>query len=135
MSNSRRDVARAPLVLIVDDIDDNRDLYAAYLVHQGFRVDDASHGHAALAKVEVEIPDAIVMDLAMPGLDGWETTRRIKADPRTANVVVVVVTGHATEEELARARAMGADEVCTKPCLPSDLVAMIRRLLTVKARV
>lgn len=116
-------------VVVVDDDEDSRELYAVYFERAGFEVEQASNGEEALACVAHRIPDAIIMDLSMPGIDGWEATRVIKSDSRTRNVVVIVVTGHATVDDTQRARAAGADEVCTKPCLPDALLARVTALL------
>lgn len=118
-----------PLALVVDDVEDNRQLYAKYLASSGFRVDGADSGEAALASVAHEKPDVIVMDLAMPGMDGWETTRRIKTNVHTQDIVILVVTGQDTPCSLLRAREAGADDVCIKPCLPQDLLSRIHALL------
>jgi two-component system cell cycle response regulator DivK len=114
---------------VVDDLEDNRHLYATYFAYAGFRVAVAEDGEEALARVAKEKPDLIVMDLSMPRMDGWEATRLIKSNPRTKDIIVVVVTGHATTDDLHRARAAGADAICTKPCLPQDLLAEARTLL------
>jgi len=114
---------------VVDDVEDNRELYASYFEKMGYRVASAVDGEQALDIITREAPDGIVMDLSMPRLDGWEATRLVKSNPRTKHIVVVVVTGTATREDLARARAAGADDVCTKPCTPKDLLARMERLL------
>lgn len=106
-------------------MDDNRQIYASYLAHRGYVVDEASDGDEALAKVSERAPHAVVMDLQMPRLDGWEATRLIKSNPRTRSVIVIVVTGTASRQDLQRAWAAGADEVCVKPCLPQELAARI----------
>jgi two-component system cell cycle response regulator DivK len=121
-----------PFVLIVDDVEDNRDLYATYFAVAGFRVATANDGEEALGMITREAPDAVVMDLAMPNLDGWEATRLIKANPRTAAIVVVVVSGHAVGDAVRRARAAGADEVLAKPCYPDQLVARVCELLSLE---
>lgn len=108
-------------ILIVDDLVDNRELYAAYFELEGHVVDQAGDGHQALARVDANMPDVVVMDLSMPLLDGWEATRLIKTNPRTRAIPVVVVTAIHDAAELARARAAGADVICRKPCLPSEL--------------
>lgn len=115
--------------LVVDDVLDNRDLYGEYLRASGFRVDEAEDGQEALDKVALDRPDVVIMDLSMPRLDGWEATRRLKADPKTKGIVIVVVTGHATPEDLERAKATGADGVVVKPCLPLDLLTLVQKLL------
>ena len=121
-------------VLVVDDVEDNRDLYATYFEHWGFDTDQACDGEEALAKVTKEPPDVVIMDLSMPNLDGWEATRLIKSNPRTTHVIVIVVTGNSTERNMASARAAGANEVCSKPCLPKDLLARVEQHLAVRAR-
>ena len=113
-------------VLVVDDVEDNRDLYAMFFEHAGFQTDQACDGEAALAMVERRTPDAVIMDLTMPRLDGWETTRLIKSNPKTSDVVVIVVTGSASTTHLERARAAGADEICTKPCRPRSLLETVK---------
>lgn len=116
-------------MLVVDDIEDNRELYGSYFEAMGYRVVHAVDGVEALEVVARDAPDVVLMDLAMPRLDGWEATTRIKSNPRTKHVVVVVITGFATRDELARARAAGADEVCVKPCTPKDVLARVEALL------
>jgi CheY-like chemotaxis protein len=69
------------------------------------------------------------MDLSMPVMDGWEATRRIKANPETRDIRVLVVSGHGTGDSVARAEAAGADDIAMKPCMPDVLVAKVRRLL------
>jgi len=124
-----RQIGHGRLALVVDDSEDNREIYASYLAHHGFRVDEARDGSHALEKIEQELPDVIVMDLAMPVLDGWEATRRLKSDERTKGVVIVVVTGHAFGEALRRASDSGADAVLTKPCRPQEVLEAITDLL------
>lgn len=121
--------ARPPYVLVVDDIDDNRDLYVSYFKYAGVEVDEACNGEEALTKVAQRQPDLIVMDLAMPRVDGWEATRLVKSNPRTKHIIVLVVTGYASKEDLTRARAAGADDVCTKPCSPKELFEKAQALL------
>jgi two-component system cell cycle response regulator DivK len=123
-----------PSVLIVDDVDDNRDLYASYFEHVGFDTDQASDGEQALEKIEATLPDVVIMDLSMPFLDGWEATRLIRSNPRTRHLLVIVVTGHTTKESIAAAHAAGADAVCTKPCMPGELVALVQARLEDRRR-
>lgn len=118
-----------PLVLVVDDFEDNREMYASYLQFAGFRVAQAADGHEALDKAFSLLPDVIVMDLSLPGLDGWEATRRLKRDARTREIKVVAVTGHALAGHSKGARDAGCDAFVTKPCLPEDLLREIRRML------
>jgi CheY-like chemotaxis protein len=120
---------RAPLILLVDDFQDNREMYAMYLDHSGIRVAEAGNGHEALEQAFALLPDLIVMDLSLPGLDGWEATRRLKADPRTRHIPVLALTSHALEGFSEGARAAGCDGFVTKPCLPDRLLAEIRTML------
>lgn len=121
------------LILLVDDFVDNREMYALYLNHSGFEVAEAANGHEALQQAFSLLPDLIVMDLSLPGLDGWEATRRLKDDARTRHIPVLALTSHALEGFSEGARAAGCDGFVTKPCLPEQLVAEIRAMLD-KAR-
>lgn len=117
------------MILVVDDFDDNRLLYASTIAEAGYPVQEATNGQEALDKIGATRPAIIVMDLSMPVLDGWETTRRIKANPATADIVIIALTGHATNFGLATAKEAGAQAVLTKPCLPQDLLGVISALL------
>jgi CheY-like chemotaxis protein len=118
-----------PLVLVVDDFLDAREMYAEYFVFSGFRVAEAANGTEALAKAIELVPQVILMDLSMPGMDGWEATRRLKADSRTKDIPVIALTGHALTGFQESAKLAGCDAFVTKPCLPDTLVAEVRRLL------
>jgi CheY-like chemotaxis protein len=119
----------APLVLVVEDYADAREMYAEYLRFTGFRVAEARNGQEALARAQELRPDVVLMDLALPLMDGWEATRRLRVDPRTSQVLIVALTGHALAGHAEGARRAGCDAFVTKPCLPDDLVDVIRRLL------
>jgi two-component system cell cycle response regulator DivK len=127
----RVDVAGAtpPLVLVVDDAADARALYGEYLEYLGFRVETAENGAQAIQSVRREWPAIIIMDLAMPGVDGWQAIKRLKSDPLTADIPIVALSAHAFGEEPQRAREAGADLCLSKPCLPSQLARVIRALL------
>jgi CheY-like chemotaxis protein len=118
-----------PLVLIVDDVQDNRTIYVLFLKFSGFRIAEAENGEEALRKATSLVPDIIVMDLSLPVMDGWEATRRLKKDPRTKQIPVVVLTGHALPEHARAAHEAGCDLVITKPCLPDQLMDAIRQIL------
>jgi CheY-like chemotaxis protein len=118
-----------PHILLVDDFADNREMYAEYLVFSGFRVSEAVDGHEALRKAGELLPDLIVMDLSLPGLDGWEATRRLKASASTRSIPVVALTGHALEGHAQSARAAGCDGFIIKPCEPEALLQEIRKIL------
>ncbi|HKT81867.1 MAG TPA: response regulator [Vicinamibacterales bacterium] len=116
-------------VLVVDDYADAREMYSEYLQFSGFDVCQAANGMEALQKAVDEQPDIILMDLSLPVMDGWEATRRLKADNRTAAIPVVALTGHALAGISEGARKAGCDAFVTKPCLPEDLVKEIKRVL------
>lgn len=118
-----------PLVLVVEDYQDAREMYAAYLQFSGYRVAEATNGLEAIEQATALLPDIILMDLALPKMDGWEATRRLKADDRTRHIPIVALTGHALAGHADGARDAGCDAFVTKPCLPDDLVAEIRRML------
>jgi two-component system, cell cycle response regulator DivK len=118
-----------PLVLVVEDYQDAREMYAAYLQFSGYRVAEAANGLEALEKARELLPDIILMDLALPKMDGWEATRRLKADALTRHIPVVALTGHALAGHAEGARQAGCDAFVTKPCLPDALVAEIQRML------
>lgn len=117
------------LVLVVDDYEDAREMYAECLDASGFAVAQAESGSEAVAKALALKPALIVMDLALPGMDGWTATRAIKTDARTAAIPVVALTGHARWDASRAAREAGCDAFLTKPCLPDEVVDIVRRLL------
>ena len=121
-------------VLVVDDYPDARDMYRVYLTFSGFEVLEAANGVEAIQIASDNPPDIILMDLSLPVMDGWEATRRLKSDPRTADIPVVALTGHALAGISEGARAAGCDAFVTKPCLPDDLVREIRKVLDESAK-
>ena len=123
-------VTTQPLVLVVEDYQDAREMYAAYLMFSGFRVAEATNGVEAIEKTNELMPDIILMDLALPRMDGWEATRRLKLDERTKHIPIVALTGHALAGHAEGARQAGCDAFVTKPCLPDALVAEIQRVLS-----
>jgi two-component system cell cycle response regulator DivK len=124
-----RNKAERPKVLLVDDYPDAREMYSEYLQFSGFDVVEAANGIEALQRAVDTAPDIILMDLSLPVMDGWEATRRLKADGRTADIPVVALTGHALAGISEGARQAGCDAFVTKPCLPEDLVREIRKVL------
>jgi CheY-like chemotaxis protein len=122
--------AKPPLILVVDDYQDAREMYAEYLQFSGFRVAEARNGNEAVEKAFALKPDLILMDLSLPGMDGWEATRRLKADEATRRIPVVALTGHALAGASEGAKKAGCDSFVTKPCLPDDLVVEVRRMLS-----
>jgi CheY-like chemotaxis protein len=120
---------RQRVVLIVDDLTDQRELYAGYLVYLGYRVEEASGGVEGIAKAIELLPDLIIMDLAMPGLDGFDATRVLKAVSLTKSIPVVALTAHGEHLPREWASVAGCDVYLRKPILPGDLAAEIDRVL------
>ncbi|HEY7216734.1 MAG TPA: response regulator [Thermoanaerobaculia bacterium] len=119
----------APLVLVVDDVDHGREIFAEYLEFRGFRVATAADGLEALEKAFELRPNVILMDLSLPGIDGWEATRRLKQDERTRDIPVIALTAHALASAHEKAREVGCSAVVTKPCPPKELEQEVRRQL------
>ena len=111
-------------LLLVDDCVAERDLYELVLEHE-FRVLTAGRGDAGVAIAAKEHPDVVVLDVMMPGLDGWETCTRLKSDPRTASIPVIMLTATDDPNLVPRAQAVGAAAVLTKPCTAGHLRATI----------
>ena len=120
---------RKPIVLVVDDFADNREMYSEFLTYSGYEVVEARNGREAIEAAIQRTPDIIIMDLSLPVMDGWEATRRLKADERTRQIPVVALTGHALAGHSKGARDAGCDSFLAKPCLPDQLVAEIKRML------
>ena len=121
---------KSPLILVVDDYQDAREMYAEYLQFSGFRVAEAKNGNEAVEQALALKPALILMDLSLPGMDGWEATRRLKADETTRHIPIVALTGHALAGASEGAKKAGCDSFVTKPCLPDDLVVEVRRMLS-----
>ncbi len=124
----------APLVLVVDDYQDAREMYVEYLDYSGFRTAEATNGVEALEKAFALQPDVILMDLSLPVMDGWEATRRLKADERTKAIPVVALTGHALAGHSEGAKEAGCDSFLTKPCLPEAVVVEVKRMVGKNAK-
>jgi len=118
-----------PIVLIVEDQQDLRQLYVEHLTMSGFDVIEAANGADAISQTTSYLPDVVLMDLSLPVIDGWEATRRLKADARTAHIPVVALTAHDGSGELQRATRAGCDWFVPKPCPPDALITEIRRVL------
>lgn len=118
-----------PLILIVEDQCDLRRLYAEHLTTSGFDVIEAGDGAEAIDHTSVQLPDVVLMDLSLPVVDGWEATRRLKADGRTSHIPIVALTGCDGSGELEKATQAGCDWFVPKPCPPHALVTEIRRVL------
>ena len=120
----------SPSVLLVEDDRDGRLLFAEWLEQAGFRVSQAHNGLQALERAVETTPDVVVTDLNIPGIDGYELTRRLKQDPRTRDVPVLAVTGYAAfAADPSRAQRAGCQAVLAKPCTAEDLETAVRRLI------
>lgn len=117
-------------VLVVEDDPETRRFYTDALTRHGFVVDQAHNGHQALTKALESSPDLVLMDIAVPGIDGIELCRRLRADVRTRHVPVLAVTGYDDRHYPDRVRLAGANHVLIKPCDPDVLVVEARRLLS-----
>jgi CheY-like chemotaxis protein len=118
----------ALLVLVAEDSEDLREAYVDWFVYKGVRAEQAATGPETIEKALLLMPSVVVMDLSLPGLDGFEVARRLRQDPRTAAVPLIALTGHSDPETTERVRAGGFDAYLLKPCLPESLLAEVRRL-------
>ena len=124
------DEGSGPSVLLVEDDSAGRRMYADWLTQAGFSVNQAHNGLQALERAFDSVPDIVVTDLNIPGIDGFELTRRLKQDPRTRTIPIVAVTGYAAfQADPGRAIRAGCDAVLEKPCSPDDLETAIRTLI------
>jgi CheY-like chemotaxis protein len=122
----------APTVLIVEDDPETRYFYQTVFELGGFRIEQAHNGLQALQKAIDARPDLILTDIAVPGIDGIELCRRLRADERTRSIPVLAVTGYGDRRYPARAIDAGANHVLIKPCVADVLVTEARRLLASK---
>ncbi|MEQ9690573.1 MAG: response regulator [Bauldia litoralis] len=116
-------------ILLVEDNEMNRDMLSRRLARQGHEVLIAVDGAEGVAKVAAERPEIVLMDMSLPVLDGWEATRRLKADAATASIPVISLTAHALASDREQALAAGCDDYDTKPIDLPRLVEKIERLL------
>ena len=116
-------------ILLVEDNEMNRDMLSRRLARKGYDVQTAVNGEEGLAGAQSGSPDLILMDMSLPVIDGWEATRRIKADPQTASIPVIALTAHAMTGDRERALAAGCDDYDTKPIEFNRLLEKIEALL------
>ncbi|HVR99421.1 MAG TPA: response regulator [Thermoanaerobaculia bacterium] len=119
---------RGPILLVEDD-EETRLAYRMLLEHAGWNVQEAADGEQALRMVDSALPRVAVIDISIPGIDGWEMTRRLKLDERTRDVPVLLVTGHALDEDRQRARDLGCAGYLVKPVPLSRLIEELERLV------
>ena len=119
-----------PLVLIVEDDRSTRMMYCEYLQQDGFRTVDAHNGHQALEKARAHHPNAVLTDLAVPGMDGFEFCRALQQSATTRAIPILAVTGHSEYlDRPDRFRYAGISNVLIKPCAPDVIALELRRLL------
>ena len=117
------------LILVIEDHEDNRQIMNDTLSAAGFEVIEAVTGDAGVAMAESEIPDLILMDIQLPGIDGYEATRLIKAKPALRHIPIIVVTSYALSGDDVKAKEAGCDAYLAKPFRPRELLAMVRELV------
>ena len=116
-------------ILMVEDTEDNRQILRDLFATTDYELIEAVDGAAGIAMARSHKPDLILMDIQLPVLDGYETTRRIKADPALRSIPVIAITSYALGEDEKRARAAGCDDFVPKPYSPHQLLAKIRNYL------
>ena len=119
----------AKRILVAEDEPDNRRIVVRVLTVEGYETLEAADGRAAVALARREHPDLIMMDLAMPGMDGWEAARQLKADPETADIPIIALTAFALRGDEERAREAGCDDYLSKPCRPQTIREVVARFL------
>lgn len=116
-------------VLLVDDDEDSRAICSTILKHHGYEVLEATDGDGGVRMAAESKPDAIVMDLNLPVLDGLEATKQIKEAPETRDIAVIILTARTSPADLAQGRDSGCDSYLTKPCPPVQVLEEVQRLV------
>jgi two-component system cell cycle response regulator DivK len=118
-------------ILVIEDTEDNRRIFRDLLTHAGFELIEAVDGQEGVAMAIAQRPDLILMDIQLPIIDGYEATRRIKADPASRDIPIIAVTSYALSGDEAKARAAGCDGYIAKPFSPRQILATVRDFLRV----
>lgn len=121
--------AKRERVLIIEDDEDSRFVYGAILADNGFAVSTATSGGEGLRMARDLRPSAILMDVSIPGMDGWSVTERLKSSPETLEIPIIIITAHAFPEDARRAEIVGCDGFLTKPCEPRRVLDEVCRLV------
>jgi CheY-like chemotaxis protein len=116
-------------LLLVEDNELNRDMLARRLEKRGYKLVIATDGLMGIDLARKEIPDLILMDMSLPGLDGWQASRQLKSDNATAHIPIIALTAHAMAEDREKAMAAGCDEYETKPVDLTSLLGKVEALL------
>ena len=117
------------LILVVEDDEVNQELVTRFLTRQGHRVQHALDGITGVSAAREHVPDLILMDMGLPGLDGWEAARQIRANPDTAHIPIIALTAHALPEDVQKAIEVGCDAYQTKPVVYMRLMKKIDELV------
>ncbi|HTU96069.1 MAG TPA: response regulator [Solirubrobacteraceae bacterium] len=118
-----------PTILVADDEEDVRELVSYRLTRSGYEVIDAQDGEEAFRLASENVPDLMVLDVMMPRLDGYEVTRRVRAEESLRSVPVILLTARSQETDVSRGFEVGADDYLKKPFNPDELVARVRAVL------
>lgn len=116
-------------VLLVEDNPENREIYATFLRHHGYEVLEVEDGREALRVAEEAAPDLILLDISLPGLDGWGVAERLKDGGSTREIPVIALTAHALPEDYDRAQELGCDAYLPKPVRPRRVAEEVRRIV------
>jgi two-component system, cell cycle response regulator DivK len=119
-----------PKILLVEDNEMNRDMLSRRLMREGYQVVLALDGQSGVEMTQTQAPDLVLMDMSLPVLDGWEATRRLKADAATRHIPVIALTAHAMSSDREKALEAGCDDYDTKPVELPRLLAKIEALLS-----
>jgi len=125
---------RKHLILVVDDDPNSREIVQTFLESRGYRVRTAPNGEAALAAVQAEVPELILLDVMMPGMDGWEVARTLKDHADYADIRVVMMTARSDFSDKQKGLQAGADDYLVKPIQLEDLGTTVKRNLEVRSR-
>ena len=118
------------LILVVEDQEDNRQIIRDLLSSTDYQITEVVNGEQALAAVAKQRPDLVLMDIQLPIMDGYEATRRIKADPALRSIPIIAITSYALSGEDEKARSAGCDDYMAKPYSPRQLLSKIRQYLS-----
>ena len=124
----QRNPTERKVILVAEDADDVREMYRAWMELANLEIIEAIDGVQAVELTRQRQPDAILMDLSMPRLDGWEACRRLKADPKTRHIPIIAISAHGYSDAKRRALEAGCDCFVGKPCTPDTLEACLRDL-------
>ncbi len=117
-------------ILVIEDHEDNRRILRDLLTSAGYHVIEAVTGEEGVSSAETHLPDLIIMDIQLPGVDGYEATRRIKANPALRHIPIIAVTSYALSGDDAKALEAGCDAYMAKPYSPRELLAKIRQYVS-----